>query len=137
MFGMQGKIYLIVFGFVGSVAAFSALDRGMNYIETAAIVTSVEIDCFIKFGKKSVVEKKTGNLAYMKCELAPLVAKKYGHLDSAVQKRAKIQYGYESPVDNNYYTGEIIRKHSVEKFVPGYEFAIYAHDEEPGTSLYR
>jgi len=133
---MQGKIYLGIFALIGAGVGFSELDKSMNYVETNATVVSMEVDCFIKAGKRSVVVKETDDLAYMDCDMAPMVAVKFDHDESDIHKRAKIAFEYVSPVDGGTYSGDTTKEYerNFRDYSVGSNFMVYAHKEKPGKS---
>lgn len=127
MFGIQGKMLAVMLVGGGVVYGVSELDKSMNYVETTGVVTSAKVECFIKTGKRSVVVKNSDELAYMNCTIAPMVAKRFGHEKSAIKKRAKIEYKFNSPVDGKSYTGNFIEKYNVAKYKHGAKFKVFAH----------
>ena len=131
---MQGKILLVVFGGVGIVYSASMADRAMNYTEIQGTIKSAEIDCFVKSGKRSLVEKDTDKLAYMDCDMAPLVAIQFGYEKSDVQQRAKFTYQYTSPVDGSVHVDSAQRESHVGKYQEGSSLVVYAHNDEPTKS---
>lgn len=137
MFGKFTLTAIVLAGVVtvGAGAMFvQANDLKKNYALVDAKITSVSIDCFIKAGRKKVVERETDKLAYMDCEMAPTVASIHGFKTGDIKKRATITYRYRSPVDQAVYTGSYTREHAVDDFVAGKEIQVYAHKAEPGNS---
>ena len=131
----QAKVYgVMALGALG-IYGFSELDKSMNYVETDAYVSSIEIDCFIEDSNSKVVEKSTGNLAYMDCDMAPLVAPMHGHDESDIQYRYQMEYTYKSPVDGSRHTKKhTTTSHAEDKYRKDMDLKIYAHKEEPGKS---
>ena len=74
MFGR--KILLLGGVFLAGVGVmfYQAVDIKANYTKVNAQITSVEVDCYVQNGKRKIVEKKTDDLAYMDCALAPIAA---------------------------------------------------------------
>ena len=99
--GVVAYAKLGVVGLIATAVGVSQADKTMNYIETDAVVTSANIDCYVKAGKRKLVEKKTDKLAYMDCELAPYAAKEFGYDESDVHQRTKLTYKFKSPVDGS------------------------------------
>jgi predicted ferric reductase len=122
-----------VIGLIATVAAVSQVDKTMNYIETDATVTSAKIDCYVKSGKRKLVEKKTDQMAYMDCQLAPFAAKEFGYKESDVHERAKLTFKFKSPVDGSQQKGDHTDNYSG-SYKVGQKIKIYAHKSEPGTS---
>jgi hypothetical protein len=111
-----------------------ANDIKKNYTLVDARITSVSVDCFIKAGKESIVEKETNDLAYMDCAMAPTVASMHGFKESDIKKRAKVTYQYRSPADQAVHTGSYTRERDVDDLVAGEAIQVYAHNTEPDDS---
>lgn len=109
-------------------------DLSANYTQVKAQITTVEVDCFIKNRRGKIVDKRTNELAYMSCEIAPIAAHRHGYNKHDIKKRAKVTYDYISPVDDNYYSGEFTRTGNVDVYVTGKEIPVYAHRENPKDS---
>ena len=111
------------------------LDKSMNYVETDAYVSQIEVDCFIKDGNSKVVEKNSGRLAYMDCKMAPLVAPIHDHDASDIQYRYQLEYTYKSPVDGSRHKKEhTVTSHSQDKYRKDQDIKIFAHKDEPAKS---
>jgi hypothetical protein len=123
---------LIVFGAVG--VGVSEADKTMNYVPTDAYVKTAKVECFVKSGRKHLVNKGTNSMAYMDCELAPLAAKQFGYDESAVQERVEFTYTYQSPVDGSMQSGKHVSDGSDFKYRKGVKFSVYAHKTEAGKS---
>ena len=134
MSSIQGAAFLGLIALGTGFYGLSQADLYLNYTETTATVTQVKEDCYIKSSKHKVVKKGTSDLAYMDCGLAPLVAKRYGHTESDIHRRAHVTYEYVSPVDGSIHTGKLMKDSSNHGFERGNEFQIYAHNEKPGAS---
>ena len=132
------KFQMMVIGGVIVVAFvmmfFQANDLKTHYTVVDAKITAVAVDCFIKAGRKKIVEKETEKLAYMSCDLAPAVASQFGYSDKDIKKRASVTYQYESPVDHNYYTGSYTRERDVDGLVRGKMIHVHAHLSDPEKS---
>lgn len=129
---MYGVLILGGLGFYG----YTELDKSMNYVETDAYVSQVSVDCFIKDSNSEVVEKATNKLAYMDCEIAPLVAPMHGHDKSDIQRRYKMEYVYVSPVDGKRHKKSVTRtSHQEDKYKKDMNIMVLAHKEEAGKSL--
>ena len=126
---------LKTYGIIGVIAAgaygISEADKSMNYIETSAIVNEVKVDCYVKSSKGKLEVKATGDLAYMDCDIAPLIAEAKGMSKKDVKKRAVVTFRYRSPVDNTRQTGEHTISNYKGNYDPGREFKIFAHKENP------
>lgn len=134
--GPQSMGVLGVAGLFAAAVAYVSIDRSLNYVDTKAEVDSVKIDCFIKSGKKSVVQKDTSALAYMDCDMAPAVAAQFGHDASAIKVRASIEYTYKSPVDGAYHTGKYADSGAAkDKYTVGQSLQIKAHVKDAGKSI--
>ncbi len=137
MFGTL-KIYGVLIGGVvmvgGGAMYYQANDLKMNYMLVDAVITKVEVDCFVKKGKKKLVYKDTSDLAYMDCMIAPMAAAQHGFDNDDIQKRASITYRYKSPVDNRRYTGTYKRDGDIEMFARGVDIRVHAHKTEPEKS---
>ena len=132
---MQIKSLLLVVGGIAVFAAVSETDKRMNYVETDAVVTSATYDCFVRNGKKRLVEKKTDELAYMDCDVAPYAAQEFGYEKSDVHKRISMVYRYNSPVDGSRQLGEYKGTGAAEvAYKKGTHFTVYAHKEDPAKS---
>lgn len=132
---MQIKAMLVVVGGLAVFAAVSETDKRMNYVEAEAVVTSASFDCYVRSGKKSLVEKKTDKLAYMDCDIAPYAAEEFGYSKSDVHKRITMVYRYVSPVDGSRQLGEYKGTGSDEvRYRKGTRFTVYAHKEDPAKS---
>lgn len=131
---MQGKILIIMFGGAGIIYGASMAERAINYTEVQGTVKKAEIDCFVKSGKRSLVEKETDNLAYMDCDMAPLIAVQFGYDESDVKQRAKFTYQYTSPVDGSLQEDKAERDGSVGMYQKGSSLTVYAHNDEPTKS---
>jgi hypothetical protein len=126
---------LKTYGIIGVIAAgaygVSEADKSMNYIETSAIVNEVEVDCYAKNSNTKLEVKATGELAYMDCDIAPLIAEAKGMSKNDVKKRAVVTFRYRSPVDNSRQTGKHTISNYKDNYDPGREFKIFAHKEKP------
>lgn len=138
MFFRNLKIKLAVFGVMAVVGAGAiALDRhdlSTNYTQVKAEITSVEVDCFVKNGRRRLVDKRTDELAYMNCDFASFAAQQHGYKNKDITKRAKVKYDYVSPVDGDYYSGEFTRTGNVDGYAAGREISVYAHKKKPEKS---
>ena len=133
--GVVSYAKLGIVGVIATVVGVSQADKTMNYIETDAIVTSADIDCYVKSGKRKLVEKKTDKMAYMDCKLAPYAAKEFGYDESDVRHRTKLTYKFSSPVDGSSQKGEHVDENSGDYKV-GKKIKIYAHKSEPGKNRF-
>lgn len=134
MSSIQGAAFLGIIALGAGAYGLSEADLYLNYTETTATVTQVKEDCYIESSKRKVVKKGTSELAYMDCDIAPLIAKRYGHTESAIHRRAHVTYEYVSPVDGSTRTGKLLKDSNNHGFELGKEFQIYAHNEKPGAS---
>ncbi len=124
-----GKTKLAVVGLIAAGFGVSQADKSMNYVQVDAVVTKAEVDCFIKSGNESVVEKTSDKLAYMDCEIAPFAAAKYGFKDKDISKRTKLAFNYTSPVDGSKHNGEHVADYI--EYKVGQKIKVYAHKEDP------
>ena len=131
--GVVSYAKLGVVGLIATAAAVSQADKTMNYIETDAVVTSANIDCYIKAGKRKLVEKKTDKMAYMDCDLAPFAAKEFNYDETDIHRRTKLTYKFKSPVDGSSQKGDHVDEYSGDYKV-GKKIKIYAHKTEPSKT---
>jgi hypothetical protein len=129
--GVVGYGKVAVVGAIGVYAAVSYADRGMNYVETEAVVTAAAIDCFVKNGKRELVQKDTSKLAYMECDMATVAAPMHGFKESDIHKRTKLTFKYLSAADGSKQTGEHTKEYGSYKV--GQKIKIYSHKSEPET----
>lgn len=137
MFGRLKWIALavVVIGVVGAgLMLAQAYDLRTNYTLVDAKIMSVETECFIESGKEKIVNKDSETLAYMDCDLAPLVAKQHGFKESAIQRRVTVSYDYRSPVDGQIYSGDFRRTGDVEGVKRGKMIQVHAHKTDPKDS---
>lgn len=137
MFGRLKLIALavVVIGIAGvGLMMAQAYDLKTNYMLVDAKIMSVETECFIKSGKEKIVTKDTDELAYMDCDLAPIVAKQHGFKESAIKKRVKVSYDYRSPVDGRVYSGDFMRTGKVDGVRKGKMIQVHAHKTDPEDS---
>jgi len=137
MFGRLKLIALaaLVIGVAGAgLMLAQAYDLKTNYTLVDAKIMTVETDCFIESGKEKIVTKDSEKLAYMDCDLAPLVAKQHGFRESAIQKRVKVTYDYRSPVDGRMYSGDFMRTGNVDGVERGKMIQVHAHKTDPKDS---
>ncbi|MEM7637019.1 MAG: hypothetical protein AAF299_20850 [Pseudomonadota bacterium] len=132
---------MVVGGIFATITVYSlhtADDLNKNYILVDGSITQVTTDCFIKKRRGEIVDKKTNQLAYMDCRIAPLVAAKHDYSKSDIKKRAKISYRYTSPVDKRMYDGSFERKGRLadDAFVPGRKIQVHAHKSKPAESRF-
>ncbi|MEO9875447.1 MAG: hypothetical protein ABJM26_08355 [Anderseniella sp.] len=127
-----GGIVVVLFGHM----LHDANDLKTNYKTVDASITKVTIDCYIKKRRRKIIDSRTNKMAYMDCEIAPLVAAKHDYSEHDVHKRATIQYRYTSPVDKRMYDGsfELTGRFKLEKYVPGTNINVYAHKTKPTDS---
>jgi hypothetical protein len=130
--GLYFKGQMLGIGLIAAAVGVSEVDKTMNYIQVEAVVTKADVDCFIKAGNESVVEKKNNSLAYMDCEMAPYAAKEYGFKETDISKRTKLAFSYVSPVDGSKQKGTHTQEHA--EYKVGQKIKIYAHKEEPGKN---
>ena len=131
MFGFKRGLMIVGGGgalIVGTMF-FQASDINKNYVRVDAVVTSVNVDCYVKSGNKRIVKKNKDELTYMNCAIAPYAAEKFGFKKTAIKKRAKVKYEYTSPADNDMHDGEFVKKRDIDKFKEGVNIKIYAHKE--------
>ncbi|WP_428688412.1 hypothetical protein [Roseibium sp.] len=134
--GFKGKaIVLAGAGVIGGGAmAYQAYDLKMHYTVVDAKIMSVKTECFIKSGKEKIVTKGTSNLAYMDCEIAPLVARQEGMDESAVHERVTVTYDYRSPVDDRMHSGQYSRTGNTKDLIKGRVIRVHAHNTLPDVS---
>ena len=123
-----------VFVFVTINDYGDAKELEQNYKLVDATITTVSIDCFIKKREEKVIEKKSGDLAYVSCQLAPLVAAQHGFDTEDIQERATITYRYTSPVDHRSYTGTFKSVRDVTSYKTHNVISVYAHKSNPKIS---
>ncbi|MEO0329063.1 MAG: hypothetical protein AAF217_10770 [Pseudomonadota bacterium] len=123
-----GALGLLGLGALG----MSEADKYVNYIETSAIVTSVNTDCYIEAGGRKVVDQRTNELAYMDCEVAPRIAMIHGHSATHIKRRNKIEYKYNSPMNGAPHTGfSTIAETSMGLYRMNQNIRIYVHQSDP------
>jgi len=132
------KIKLYVFGgFLTIVAVafvYNSYDLKANYSPVEGTIISVATDCYVKSGRKKIVDKQTNKISYMNCRYAPMAAQQFGFKENDIRKRATVKYSYISPIDGNYYEGEFTRTGKVEAYVKGRKLSVFAHNEKPENS---
>ena len=132
---IQLKVYGVMALGIGGMVAFSELDKSMNYVETDAYISRIDVDCFIKDSDSQVVEKSTNELAYMDCDIAPVIAPMHGHDESDIQYRYQLEYSYKAPVDRSRQKDTYTTtSHQEDKYKKNMNIKIFAHKEEPGKS---
>lgn len=137
---MSFKIYALGVVAVGGGAMF-AMDRydlHANYVPAKARIVASEEDCYVKSrgyrSKKSLVDKTTGELAYMDCAIAPYIARAKGFSEDDVKRRVKLSYVYVSPVDGSTQTGTWVSRNASRPLAEGDTLPIRAHKQEPATA---
>ncbi|MEZ5922532.1 MAG: hypothetical protein R3C60_14455 [Parvularculaceae bacterium] len=134
MFERQVAIFGGLGALIGGTMFVQADDIKKNYTQVDATIKEVKIDCYLRDGRRKIVEKDTHDLAYMDCTMAPFAAKKFGYSENNIHQRATVAYSFLSPADGNFYKGEFTRSGDVEKYVEGATISVYAHKTEPGKS---
>jgi hypothetical protein len=129
------KIIGCVFGVFGLGVAVDLADRSANYEQTDARLVSVTTDCYVEGGRQKIVEKSSGETAYMDCGLAPLAAEQFGHSKVDIKRRAKLKFIYRSPVDGTKQTGTFTHMNAP-KYSVGQHVTIYAHTTSPEKSRF-
>lgn len=133
---IQMKVYGGMFAIGALVYGVSEVDKSLNYVETDAKITAAEFDCYIENSSGRIVEKKTDNLAFMSCDIAPIIAAQHGYKDSDISQRVKMEYSYYSPVDGSVQYGKHETKYNASKYQKGAVIKIFAHKEEPGKTRF-
>ncbi len=139
MFG-SFKLKATVFGGVGAAllvfTLFDANDLETNYTVVEASITEVKVDCFIKKRRRKIIDKRTNEMAYMDCKIAPLVAARHDYSEHNIHKRATFKYRYRSPADKGMHDGSFERtgKLMLDSLKPGTSIRIYAHNTNPEES---
>lgn len=133
--GTRMKIIGVVFGVFGLGVAVDLADRSANYEQTDARLVSVKVDCYVEGGRKQVVEKSSGDMAYMDCNVAPYAAKQFGHTKGDIKRRAILRYVYRSPVDGTKQSG-VFTHMNAPKYSLGQHVTIYAHTSAPEKSRF-
>jgi len=109
---------LKTYGAIGAVAlgalAVSEGDKAVNYVETTAKITKISTECSVSKRKSKLVEKDTGKLAMMECDLAKLIAPIKGYEVSDIKFHYNMEYKYKSPVDNKWHKNSGEKKSSKE-----------------------
>lgn len=126
-----------VVGAIGAGTMYSqSNDLQSNYQPTDAVITATNVDCFVKNSDGKLTSKVTGDLAYMDCDIAPLIAVKFDYDASDVQQRVKATYRYRSPVDGKEYEGEFTRDgYERAKELPvGKTVPVFASKSKPAES---
>lgn len=124
-------------GVVGGGAMYSqSSDLEKNYQPTEAVITSASVDCFVKNSDGQLENKTTGKLAYMDCDVAPLIAVNFDYDSSDIQQRVKAVYVFQSPVDGKEYEGEFTREgYEKAKALPvGKTVPVFASKTKPAES---
>lgn len=132
---VYGGLFVAVVLIGGNAMYEKAKNLKENYTVVDAQIIQVDVDCYIKDGKNKVVRKGSTELFYMDCTLAPFVAAKYDMHERYIYKRAQITYRYRSPVDNRRYTGNYTRKGQVDRYVPGKDIQVHAHNLDAEVSV--
>lgn len=120
---------LFAVGAVATISGVSFADRAMNYVETPAVVTAAEVDCYVKASKSELIDKTTNELAYMDCDLAPLAAQMHGFKEADIKKRTKLKFKYVSVADGSKQVGTYEDKGRTYKV--GQKIQVYSHKTEP------
>lgn len=124
-------------GLVGAGAMYSqSSDLSSNYQPTQAVITATTVDCFIKNSDGEIENTTTGDLAYMDCATAPLVAVRFDYEADDIKQRVKAVYRYRSPIDGNEYEGEFTREGylKAEKLPVGKTVPVFASKTSPDKS---
>ncbi len=138
---MKSKVYGIIALGVAGISFADRSDRSINYTEVNAKITKYENRCTIgstsRGSKRALVDKKTGDPLYMDCDIAKLIAPKYGYSKHNIVKHIKFTYKYQSPVDGKFYTDVATQEIVFKEFRLGKNVQVYAHKENPNKSRYR
>ena len=137
LMGLGGAVILLA-----GLSLYNSLELSMQYEPVQAEVDSVEKDCFIAGYRKKIVHTDTNELAYMECDLAPIVASQHGMSKSNIKVRYRIEYTYQYPANGAWYDGKYTDKVSYvaveeEGEDPWYEgkvFKVYVHKKNPEKS---
>ena len=115
----------------GSLMAYQAYDCLLNYTRVGAVITSTEVDCFVRKKKQKITNPVTHELVYMACGEARLQAEKRKFDADAVKERVKMTFRYTSHIDGQEYDGKFTRTDNVDYYKQLETFILFAHDEEP------
>lgn len=129
------KVYagMIVAGTVAYGA--SEADKKMHYVETDAVVKTAKIECYVEQGKNFVADKKTNQMAYMNCDLAPYAAEQFSFSKSDIHHRNTMTYSFKSPVDGKTYVDNYeTTSEPLASLTSGKHFKMYAHKTEASKS---
>ncbi len=135
---MSFKIYGILGVLAAGAYGVSETDKSLNYIETDAKITKLTTECTVQKRKSKLVNKETGDLAYMDCKLAKLVAPIKGYSVSDVRYHHKIEYKYKSPVDNEWHNDKGSKTaYSEGKYKKGQSFKVLAHKTDANKTRWK
>ena len=130
------------YGIIGVLAAgaygLSETDKSLNYVETTAKITKLSTECTVEKRKSKLVEKDTGDLAYMECDLAKVIAPIKGYSVSDIKYHHTMEYRYLSPADNNWHKDKGTKtSYSEGKFINGQKFQILAHKTKANKTRWK
>lgn len=131
-------LQLKISGVFGAVAAGVWLngshDLNNNYVPVEARIVASTTECYIKSGRKSVVNKSDDSLAYMPCRDAPTVARQFGYSSKDIKYRTTYKFRYRSPVNGSYQRGEHTDSSAKpHEYTRGKKIKVYAHKEQAGS----
>ena len=133
-FKTYGIVGVIAFGAYG----VSEADKSLNYVEATAKITHLSTECTVEARKKRLVHKDSGELAYMDCKLAKLIAPAKGYSEDNIKYHYELEYSYKSPVDNQWHTDKGTRTSSkAEKYKAGQEFLVLAHTRKANKTRWK
>ena len=123
---------------IGAFAVFGAVifgfdrhDLSTNYTPANARITKASTDCYVEKRKSKLVDRETGELAYMDCDLAPIAAEMHGYSDHHIKRRTEVRFVYVSPVDGKRHEGEWTdRNAEVDEYRRGGTLPMHAHNEK-------
>lgn len=106
------------------------------YTKVSATVQSMEKDCFVKIARTSLIDKETGEMAFLDCDEAEIIAPLKGLSKSAVRPRYRVTVSYVSPADSTSREAKFAFTSGREKkYAVGKTLTIRAHNKDPLKAL--
>ena len=131
---LQLKFYAGLLAVGGVYVATSAADLTVNYTEVQARITKSTTDCYIENRNGRITDRRTDELAYMDCDIAPDAAAAFGYASSDIHRRSSYEFVYASPVDGSRQTGSAVDRNAAEgEYARGAVIDVYGHNEQPAT----
>jgi|GEM_PF-2027655 len=133
---MKIKLYGAAAGavavFAGGTMYSQSTDLTSNYTPVNARISAVEVECFIEARNKKITNDGSDSLAYMDCEIAPMVAAMHDMKEKDIKQRVSASYIYISPVDGQRHEGDFTRRgrDRAADFTVGSTVPVFAHNSD-------